>query len=439
MPCCKAASSARYADGSRKGNSMMVIRNVRLVANGLITPCDIVVENGRIAAIGRFDESGRVIDAHGLYLSHGFIDIHVHGGGGHDFMDATREAWHGAGALHLSHGTTAMVPTTLAAGKKELLSALRIFNLCSPGFADGPKLLGVHVEGPYLSPKWSGAQDPEYIRNPEPEEYEEILAVCPGILRWTAAPELPGAFELGDRLTEYGVVPCIGHSDASYEEVCGAMLHGYRHVTHLYSAMSTIVRKMGFRHAGIVESAYLLDGLSSEVIADGCHLPGCLLQMAYRFIGPDRLCLITDAMRAAGQTEGESILGSLENGQRVILEDGVAKMPDRQAFAGSICTADRLVRNMVQLAGASLPDAVKMITETPARVLGLSGQTGSVAVGRAADLVLFDENIQVQMVMVDGEVRWTQNGFDAGRSGSGQEGINYPIAIERRGKSEKIL
>lgn len=387
---------------------MLVIRNARLVANGLITPCDVGVEKGVVAAIAPPGSlsAGQVLDARGLYLSHGFIDIHVHGGGGYDFMDATEEAWHGAAALHLRHGTTAMAPTTLAAGREELLAAFQIYQKCRGGFDDGAKFLGLHVEGPYLAPAQSGAQDPAYIRDPDPGEYEALFDACPDILRWTIAPERPGAAQMGDFLTARGAVPCIGHSDATYEQVCEAMAHGYRHITHLYSACSTIVRRSGFRHAGIVESAYLLDGLTSEVIADGCHLPACLLQMAYRFIGPDRLCLITDAMRAAGQTQGESILGSLDKGQRVILEDGVAKMPDRTAFAGSICTTDRLVRNMVQLAGATLPDAIKMMTETPARVLGLEHKTGIVAVGRTADLVLFDENINIDTVMTDGQIRW---------------------------------
>lgn len=387
---------------------MTVIQNARLVENGLVTPCDAGIEDGRIAAFGPpFSlEGGEIIAADGLYLSHGFIDIHVHGGGGYDFMDATEEAWRGAAALHLRHGTTAMVPTTLAAGRGELEAALRTYGRCRGGFGDGAKFLGVHVEGPYLAPSQCGAQDPEFIRDPDPREYRELMEICPDILRWTIAPERPGAMEMGDWLTEHGTLPCIGHSEAEYEDVRRALAHGYRHVTHLYSAVSTIVRKQGFRHAGILESAYILDGLTSEVIADGCHLPGCLLGMAYRFIGPDRLCLVTDAMRAAGQTEGESVLGSMKNGQRVILEDGVAKMPDRTAFAGSICTTDRLVRNMVRLAGATLPDAVKMVTATPARILGLADRTGVAAVGRAADLVLFDEDIDIRMAMTDGVVRW---------------------------------
>lgn len=386
---------------------MKIIQNARLVANGLVTPCDVEVSKSCITKIAPPNtlKGEHVIDAGGLYLSHGFIDSHVHGGGGHDFMDGTREAWHGAAALHLRHGTTGMVPTTLAAEKEELLAAFATYEACKQGFPDGAKFIGIHVEGPYLAPAQSGAQDPAHIRMPDQKEYESLLAACPDIVRWTIAPELPGAHRMGDYLAMRGVVPCIGHSDATYDEVRESMAHGYRHITHLYSATSTVVRRNGFRHAGIVESAYLLDGLTSEVIADGCHLPESLLQMAYRFIGPDRLCLVTDAMRAAGETKGESILGSLSRGQRVILEDGVAKMPDRKAFAGSICTADRLVRNMIKLAGATVADAVKMMTETPARMLGLSAVTGFAAVGRTADLVLFDKDINIQMVMTSGEVR----------------------------------
>lgn len=388
----------------------MIIKNVRLVEARKIYPADLVIKEERIqkilpAGTAKCELGAHVIEGNGLYLSHGFIDIHVHGGGGFDFMDGTVQAWHEISRLHLEHGTTAMVPTTLAADTESLLRAFAVGEECGKGFADGAKLLGIHVEGPYLAPSQCGAQDPAHIRLPDPEEYRKMVEACPHILRWTIAPELAGAFEMGDYLISRGIMPCIGHSDADISVVRLAMLHGFRHITHLYSAMSTIVRRQGFRHAGIVESAYLLDGLTSEIIADGCHLPPELLQMACRFIGSDRLCLITDAMRAAGQESGESILGSLDGGQRVIIEDGVAKMPDRQAFAGSIATTDRLVETMVKNSGASLAEAVHMATAVPARVLGLSGEIGSVVPGRRADLVMFDENISIRLVMTDGVVR----------------------------------
>lgn len=391
-----------------------IIRNAKLVQDGRITRCDLFIQEGKITDLlppGKGWAAEEEIDASGLYLSHGFIDIHVHGGGGHDFMDGTREAWDGVRRLHLQHGTTGIVATTLAATMEEMTGAAIMYNKCKDELGEGSRLLGLHMEGPYLAPAQSGAQDPEYIRAPIPEEYEKLIDLCPGIIRWTAAPEIPGALTMGDYMESHGVLGSIGHSDAVYQQVKEAMEHGFTHVTHLYSAMSTITRRDGFRSGGIVESAYVLEGLTSEVIADGCHLPAELLQMAYRFIGPDRLALVTDAMRAAGQTEGESILGSLANGQKVIVEDGVAKMPDRKAFAGSICTTDRLARTMIRLGGATLTDTVKMLTETPARILGLDKVTGRVANGRAADLILFDEDINIYMVMTDGKVRWENDAY----------------------------
>lgn len=386
-----------------------VIRNVRLVQGGGIAPCDIVLRDGQveeIVPVGAGEPGLPTFEGDGLYLSHGFIDIHLHGGGGADFMDGAEDAWRTAARLHLRHGSACIVPTTLSASREELLQAFEVFQRCRNDPQDGARMLGLHLEGPYFSPAQAGAQDPAQLRNPRPEEYEEMLDRCPDILRWSLAPELPGALEMGRELTRRGIVAAIGHSDATYQQVRAAVSAGYTHVTHLYSATSTITRLNGFRRGGIVEAAYLLPELTSEIIADGCHLPPELLQMAYRFIGPKRLALVTDAMRAAGQTSGESVLGSLSCGQRVIVEDGVAKMPDRKAFAGSVCTADRLVRNMVALAGASLPDAIEMMTATPARIIGRSHVTGTVAPGRWADLVLFDENINVQCVWTDGIVRY---------------------------------
>ncbi|MEG0305942.1 MAG: N-acetylglucosamine-6-phosphate deacetylase [Oscillospiraceae bacterium] len=390
-----------------------LLNNVNLVQDGNITSCSLLLHNSLVQSIlpqySKCIKADTVYDLNGLFLSAGFVDIHVHGGGGHDFMDATKEAYHGASALHLKHGTTAMVPTTLASSKEELLKTFAIFKSCNGGFQDGAKLLGLHIEGPYISKSQCGAQDLRFIRNPEPSEYEELLAACPQILRWTVAPELDGANNFGDVLCAHGILPCIGHSEATDAQVVQAMLHGYTHITHLYSATSTIVRIKGFRHAGIVESAYLYNKLTSEIIADGCHLPASLLRMAYQFIGPKRLALVTDSMRGAGSESGESVLGSLKNGQRVILEDGVAKLPDLSAFAGSICTTDKLVRNMITLAGASLPDAICMMTQTPAEILGIAQQYGRVAVGRIADLVVFDKDINIHMVFKDGILRFSDN------------------------------
>ncbi|MCF0136606.1 MAG: N-acetylglucosamine-6-phosphate deacetylase [Lachnospiraceae bacterium] len=389
---------------------MIMIRlvNVSLVQNRTVTPCEILIRDGCIAEMtspGGLEKvtDAAVLDGGGRYVSHGFIDIHTHGGGGHDYMDGTREAYEGAALMHARHGTTGLLPTSLAASMEELLDTLKIYEEVKDQRA-GARFLGLHLEGPYLSHNQAGAQDPRYIRDPDPEEYKLILRECPHILRWTIAPERRGALEMGEYLREHGVTPSIGHSDATIYEVKEALRHGFNHITHLYSGCSTIVRKGGYRYPGIVESAYLYDDLTVEVIADGHHLPAELLQSVYKLIGPDRTTMVTDSLRGAGMPEGDSILGSLKNGQRCIIEGGVCKMPDRKAFAGSVATTDRLVRNMIQLAGVPLPVAVDMQTFTAAKIIGCSDKTGVLEKGRKADLILFDDQIHVSMTMVEGNI-----------------------------------
>lgn len=395
-------------DNLYMAESRFCITNAKVIDNGVIIPASVFVEDGVIRGVDEsscYSSAGwEIFDAKGLYLSPGFIDIHVHGGGGSDFMDASYHAWNNAINMHLEHGTTSIVPTTLASDIDTLISALEIFNGNRNKF--NSRVLGIHVEGPYISPKHAGAQDIRFIRNPDKNEYERILGICPDIIRWTIAPELPGAMEMGDYLLKRNVLPSIGHSDATSDVVYKAMFHGYTHITHLYSAMSTIVRKDGFRHAGVIESAYMFDRLTSEVISDGCHLPPEMLSMVFRLIGSDRVCLVTDAMRAAGENCRESILGDLKTGQRVIIEDGVAKLKDRSAFAGSIATADRLVRTVTNDCGVTLAEAVKMMTLIPARILGKEREIGSVKTGYKADLILFDRNINIKLVMVDGKIRY---------------------------------
>ncbi len=344
------------------------------------------------------------IDAKGKYISPGFIDIHVHGGGGHDFMDNTIEAFLGIARLHARHGTTAMLPTTLSCEKADLLETLRIYRQAAELNINGSRFLGVHIEGPYFAMSQRGAQDPRFIRNPDPDEYMEILSASEDIKRWSAAPELQGAIEFGRYMVSQGVLPAIAHTDAVYEDVIEAFAHGYTLATHFYSAMSGVTRRNAFRYAGVVESAYLIDDMDVEVIADGVHLPAALLKLIYKIKGPSRIALITDAMRAAGTPAKESILGSLKDGIKVIVEDDVAKMPDRSAFAGSVATFDRLVRNMVTLAELPLAEAVHMASRVPARILGIDDKKGSLAAGMDADIVIFDQDIQVAVTIVNGKI-----------------------------------
>ncbi|MFB5028203.1 MAG: N-acetylglucosamine-6-phosphate deacetylase [Limnochordia bacterium] len=398
-----------------------MIRIRTILANGtVITPIralhssSVIVEGGRIAAVLPSDqvemqEQDRVIDVGGAYIAPGFIDIHTHGAGGHDFMDGSVEAIMEAARTHLRYGTTTIMPTTLTSDLDELFDTLDKFAQAKSKLKDGPNLHGLHLEGPYFSREQAGAQDPRYIKNPDPDEYRRIVGYSGEVKRWTIAPELPGALEMGRYLSERGILCSMGHTNAVYEDVVAAVENGFRLVTHLYSAMSGVRRINAYRYAGVIESALLLDELTVEVIADGVHLPKSLLQLTYKVKGPDRICLVTDSMRGAGMPEGESILGSLKDGQRVIIEDGVAKLPDRSAFAGSVSTSDRLVRTMVKLAEVPLVDAVKMVTLTPAKLLGIAERKGQIAPGKDGDLVVFDADINVSLVMVGGQVRFEQS------------------------------
>ncbi len=379
-----------------------IITPTRIIKNGTL-----LARNGKIVAVteGIIDSAGEtVIDAGGKYLSPGFIDIHVHGGGGYDFMDNTVEAYLEIAKLHAGYGTTAFTPTTLSCEQDALLKTLSLYEESEPLNKDGAQFLGMHIEGPYFAMEQRGAQDPRFIRLPDPKEYNEILQHSSIVKRWSAAPELKGAIEFGRFLKSKGILPSIAHTNAIYEEVLEAYENGYTHITHFYSCMSGVSRRNAYRYAGVVESGYLLEDMTVEIIADGRHLPPALLKLVYKIKGPEKIALITDAMRATGMPPGESILGGLLNGLKVIVEDNVAKLPDRSAFAGSVATTIQLVKNMITLADVPVIDAVKMMTTTPAKIIGADGAKGSIVVGKDADLVIFDDEINLHKTIIGGKI-----------------------------------
>ena len=389
------------------------IYNGKLITpQGLIPAGTVIVDGDRIVSVSKENdnvENAIAIDARGKYVSPGFIDIHVHGGGGYDFMDGTETAFLKIAEVHAKFGTTSMLPTTLTSTKEEMLQTLAAYDVANRNNINGAQFLGMHLEGPYLAMSQRGAQDPRFIRDPDPEEYKDILAHSSSVRRWSAAPELKGAIEFGKYVRSKGVLPSVAHTDAIYEDVIVAFENGYTLATHLYSAMSGVTRRNAFRYAGVVESAFIIDDMDVEIIADGIHLPAPLLKLVFKIKGADRTALITDAMRAAGTDVRESILGNPKNGLKVIVEDGVAKLPDRTSFAGSVATADRLVRTMISMAGVSLADAIKMMTATPARILGVSDKKGELSVGKDADIVIFDEDINVSMTIVKGKVVYEEH------------------------------
>lgn len=384
-----------------KGN---VITPMRIIKNGEVC---FDSKNNKITYVGaqkKDDGKYTVYNYEGNYISPGFIDIHVHGGGGHDFMDGTIDAFLGAARLHASHGTATLLPTTLTCPDEELFEVFNVFDKAKNTENDGAFLAGLHLEGPYFAPSQKGAQDESYLKKPLKEHYLKVLkAGGDRILRMTAAPELEGGMELGTELKKRGILACIGHSDALYEQALEAYEHGYTMLTHFYSGMSGLTRKNGFRYPGLIEGGYMLEDFDVEVIADGCHLPISMLKHVYKTKGAGKVALITDAMRGAGQTEGETILGSLKNGMTVYIEEGVAKLADRKAFAGSIATTDRLVRNMIKSARVDICDAVRMMTMTPARMVGLKTK-GVIAAGFDADFTVFDDNVDIEMTVSNGNI-----------------------------------
>ena len=361
----------------------------------------VYIEDGIILAVTDKELSyDNEINADGNYISPGFIDIHVHGGAGYEFVDATKEAVLNASEIHAKNGTTTIYPTISAYDYEKTVKALETVK----SFKDEalPNIYGCHLEGPYFSPVQTGAQDPSYIRTPDEKEYNSLCENYGDIIkRWSYAPELKDADKFLDFLNEKGIVAAAGHTDATYGDMISAYKNGMKLITHLYSCTSTITRKDGFRILGVIETAYLYDDIDVETIADGCHLPPELLKLIYKIKGDDHMCLITDAIRHGGMSDIENV--ECENGNMpYIIEDGVAKLVDKTAFAGSIATTNVLVRVCTKRAGIELPSAVKMITEVPARIMKLE-KKGFVKAGYDADLVIFDDDINIKYTIVNGK------------------------------------
>lgn len=377
-------------------NGSIILGNT--IAKGL----SLYTEGERIRAITAEDLPYDVLhDVGGAYISPGFIDIHVHGGGGKTFDTSDPADFFFIADLHAKYGTTTLLPTASAQPTETYVGMMEAFRrvkeLPNP---HGAYMPGIHMEAPYFAPSQVGAQGP-MIRPFDPEEYTMLIERYGDLIcRWSAAPELAGARAFAKACRDAGIRLSIGHSDAEYDCVTEMFDEGFQCVTHLYSCTSTVHRKNAFRYAGIVEAAYMLDGMDVELIADGKHLPASLLRFAVKHKGIDRICTVTDATRGGCLPDGAE--KTMDN-PGFIIEDGVAKLPDRSAFAGSVCTTNRLVKNMRDMAGVSLTDAVRMMTANPARVAGLADR-GVLREGAYADIAVFDEDINVSLTAVNGNV-----------------------------------
>ncbi|HXI17180.1 MAG TPA: N-acetylglucosamine-6-phosphate deacetylase [Chloroflexota bacterium] len=338
------------------------------------------------------------------YVAPGFIDVHVHGGGGADFMDGTPKAIRTICRYHAAGGTTGLLATTAAAPTDDLLRVLDVIAQVQREGTGGAAIFGVHLEGPWFAQGKHGCHLPAHVRPPRPQDFLRILDAHPGLVRWvTLAPEIEGALELIAALSERGIVPGAGHTEATEPQIERAIGAGLRHVTHLYNAMSTITKDGPRRIPGLVETALSRDDLTAEVIADGHHLAPALLKIAARAKGPARVLLVTDAMRGAGMPDGTYTFGP-QNGTPAIVENGVARTMDNSGFASSTVQTVDLVRVMVEQAGCSITDSVQMASTTPAAALGLANCKGRLVPGYDADVVVFDASWRVRQTQVQGEL-----------------------------------
>lgn len=389
-------------------DGLKVIENAAIVTDrGIIEKGRIIVEKGIIAGITRagttFPSAGEVIDLSGRFVLPGFIDLHLHGAGGRDVMDGTCEAIDVISRIHARYGTTGFLATTLTAPVEKITDALLAVKEVIARGTWGARVLGVHLEGPFINPAWKGAQDAKWILKPNIEILESFLHKAGNIIKIiTLAPEIPGALELADYARKRGIILSIGHSDASYEQARAAFMTGFTHATHLFNAM----KGLHHREPGIAGSILLEKGVTAELIADGVHIHPAVLKLVVKVKGLDKIVLVTDSMRATGMPDGNYSLGGLEvkvSGNEARFADGT--------LAGSNLTMNRAVDYMVNNIGLTLPEAAKLASTNPAKILGLDGRKGTIQVGKDADLVALNPDLSVYFTMIGGEIVYWEGAF----------------------------
>jgi N-acetylglucosamine-6-phosphate deacetylase len=369
------------------------------------------VQAGRVGAVKETLPGAppNAVDLAGGYLVPGFVDLHVHGGAGADFMDGTADAFRTICQAHAVHGTTSLLPTTTVARHEQHLAFLDVCRRLNTAGTGSARILGAHFYGPYFAPEARGCHPAAPVRPPRQEEYEQYLTYADCITTATVAPELPGAEAFVRACRARGIRCNAGHSWATFEQMEAARGWGVRHVDHLFCAMSDRARLRQSQtypmRGGVVEATLFFDDLTTEVIADGKHLQRELLLLAYKIKGPDRLALVTDCNRALDMPDGEYIFGPLDGGEPIVRRDGVGIMPDGQALASGVVGMDHCVRTFHQQTGVPLVEVIRMASLTPARIAGLDHEIGSIELGKRADLLVLDRELNVQQVYLAGQ-RW---------------------------------
>lgn len=365
-----------------------------LTPKGWLEGGSVIIEDNKIKAVSNIDlhiVDAEIIDAKGCYVVPGGIDLHTHGGGGRDFIEGSEDAFRAAVNAHMKHGTTTIYPTLSSSTIPSIDAACQV---CQKLMAEeNSPVLGLHIEGSYINPKQAGAQNPVLIKAPLPDEYETLLNKYSCIKRWDVAPELQGSVEFITECRKHGVLTALTCTRATYEDVVAAHDAGLSHAAHFYNAMPVVYKEHEFKVPGTVESVYALQDMTVEVIADGIHVPPVMLNVVYQIKGVEKTALITDSLAYAASE------GNVSSEPSVILEDGVCKLADHSALAGSIATMDVLIRTCIHRAEIPMIDVFRMVSETPAKIMGIFDRKGSIEEGKDADIMMFDDDIDLTYVM----------------------------------------
>lgn len=370
-----------------------------LTPKGWLEGGSVIIEDNKVKAVSNIDlhiVNAEIIDAKGCYVVPGGIDLHTHGGGGRDFIEGSEDAFRAAVNAHMKHGTTTIYPTLSSSTIPSIDAACQV---CQKLMAEeNSPVLGLHIEGSYINPKQAGAQNPVLIKAPLPDEYETLLNKYSCIKRWDVAPELQGSVEFITECRKHGVLTALTCTRATYEDVVAAHDAGLSHAAHFYNAMPVVYKEHEFKVPGTVESVYALQDMTVEVIADGIHVPPVMLNVVYQIKGVEKTALITDSLAYAASE------GNVSSEPSVILEDGVCKLADHSALAGSIATMDVLIRTCIHRAEIPMIDVFRMVSETPAKIMGIFDRKGSIEEGKDADIMMFDDDIDLTYVMQMGNV-----------------------------------